>query len=72
MTLAAHQIATRAIGGTVSVTIIRDPADGSAGYAVTYGSRGDQWQSRHRFSDVAQADAGALTLADFLGCEVRG
>lgn len=71
MMLAAHQIATRTIGGTVSVTIIRDPADGTARYAVSYESRGDQWLSRHRFPDVAQADAGAVTLADFLGAEVR-
>ena len=68
----AHQIATRAIGGTVAVTIIRDPAEGSARYAVSYESRGEQWISWHRFPDVAQADAGALVLADFLGCEVRG
>jgi hypothetical protein len=27
--------------------------------------------SRHRFPDVAQADASALTLADFLGAEAR-
>jgi hypothetical protein len=71
MSLTSHQIATRALGGTVHVTIIRDPADGAARYAVAYGSRGNQWLSRHRFPDVAQADAGALTLADFLGAEVR-
>lgn len=72
MTLAAHQIATRTIGGTVSVTIIREPSDGSVRFAVGYESRGEQWISKHRFHDAAQADAGALTLADFLGCEVRG
>lgn len=70
--LFAHQIATRAIGATVSVTTIRDPADGTVRYAVCYDSRGDQWLSRHRYPEVAQAEAGALTLADFLGAEVRG
>lgn len=72
MTLLAHQIATRAIGGTVSVTVIRDPADGLARYAVSYESRGDRWLSRHRFQDIAQAEAGGLALSDFLGCEYRG
>jgi len=42
ITLAPQQITTRAIGGTVGVTIIRDPADGAARYAVTYESRGEQ------------------------------
>ena len=36
MTPAAHQIATKAIGGSVSVTTIRDPADGEERYAVSY------------------------------------
>jgi hypothetical protein len=74
MTEQAHQIATRAIGGTVSVITVRDPADGSARYAVAYKNRGGRqpWLSKHRFPDVAQADAGALRLADFLGCEVCG
>jgi hypothetical protein len=71
MTDMPHQIITRAVGGTVSVTIMRDPSDGSARYAVSYQSAGAEWLSRHRFQDLAQADAGALTLADFLGCEVR-
>jgi hypothetical protein len=34
-----HQIATRALGATVFITSIRDPADGTAKYAVTYKSR---------------------------------
>jgi hypothetical protein len=67
----AHQIITRAVGGTVSVTVVCDPADGIALYAVSYESRASQWLSRHRFHDATQADAGALTLADFLGAEVR-
>ncbi|MCK1517281.1 hypothetical protein IVB22_33215 [Bradyrhizobium sp. 190] len=73
MTDMPHQVITRAIGGTVSVTIIRDPADGAARYAVSYENRGgaQRWLSKHRFPDVDQADAGALTLADFLGAEVR-
>jgi hypothetical protein len=72
MSLLAHQIATRAIGGTVSVTVVRDPADGLARYAVAYESRSDRWLSRHRFQDIAQAEAGGLALSDFLGCEYRG
>jgi hypothetical protein len=71
MTDMPHQIITRAIGGTVSVTIIRDTGDGSLSFAVLYESRGDQWLSRHRFPDADQADAGAIVLADFLGAEVR-
>lgn len=70
MALSAHQIATRAIGGTVSVVIIRDPADGSARHAVSYEGGVTRWLSRHRFPDATQADAGALTLADFLGVEL--
>ncbi|MBR1190079.1 hypothetical protein [Bradyrhizobium sp. AUGA SZCCT0160] len=74
MTEAAHQRITRAIGGTVYVTVLRDPADGSARYAVTYENRGgaERWLSKHRFQDVAQADAGCLALGDFLGAQVRG
>ena len=71
MSVSAHQIATRAIGGTVSVTLVRDPADGSVRHCVAYTSRADQWLSRHRFQDVAQAEAGAITLADFLGADYR-
>ena len=67
MTLLAHQIATRAIGGTVSVTIIRDPADGTPRYAVSYESRSEHWLSRHRFQDVSQADAGAVDSRRFPG-----
>jgi hypothetical protein len=64
-----HQAITRALGGSVSVVVIRDPADGSIRHCVTYNSRGAQWLSRHRFPDVSQAEAGAITLADFLGAE---
>jgi hypothetical protein len=71
-TLLAHQIATRAIGGTVSIATIRDPADGSSRFSVSYESRGDHWLSRHRFQDITQAEAGGLALSDFLGCEYRG
>ncbi|MBR1154507.1 hypothetical protein [Bradyrhizobium sp. JYMT SZCCT0428] len=73
MTQMTHQKITRAIGGTVSVTSIRDPAEGDTKYVVSYQNRGglQPWLSKHHFSDVAQADAGALTLADFLGAEVR-
>jgi hypothetical protein len=70
MTLAAHQIATRALGDTVSVTVIRDPADGAPRFAASYESNASQWRSRHRFHDVAQAEAEAL-MADFLGAELR-
>jgi hypothetical protein len=71
MSLMPHQIVTRAVGGTASVTIIRDPADGAARYAVSYQSGGTEWLSRHRFPDVDQVDAGALVLGDFLCAEVR-
>jgi hypothetical protein len=73
MTDMPHQIITRAIGGTVSVATIRDPAEGKTKYVVSYENRGglQPWLSKHHFPDVAQADAGCLVLADFLGCEVR-
>lgn len=68
----AHQIATRAVGGSVSVAIIRDPADGTSKFVVAYESSAWRWMSRDRFPDVCQAEAGALVLSDFLGCEYRG
>jgi hypothetical protein len=71
MTDMPHQIITRALGATVSVVVIRDPADGTARHAVSYESGASYWLSRHRFPDVAQAEAGCLTLADFLGAEMR-
>ena len=69
----APQIATRALGGEVRVSTMRDPTDGSIRYAVAYsfGSAGTKWLSHHRFQDVDQAQAGAITLADFLGAVVR-
>jgi hypothetical protein len=66
-----HQAITRAIGGEVSITIIRDPADGSIRHCVSYQSRASQWLSRHRFQDVGQAEAGGITLAEFLGADYR-
>ncbi|MBR1151933.1 hypothetical protein [Bradyrhizobium sp. JYMT SZCCT0428] len=73
MTQMPHQIITRAIGGTVYVVTLRDPSGEGASHTVGYENRGgaQRWLSKHRYSDVSQADAGALTLADFLGCEVR-
>jgi hypothetical protein len=73
MTRMAHQIATRAIGGGVRISLVRDPADGSTRYAVayTFGSAGTRWLCRHHFLEISQAEAGALTLADFLGAEYR-
>ena len=71
MTDLAHQIATRAVGGTVAVTSTRDPSAGAVQFAVIYESHGTRWQSCHRFEDVGQADAGALVLGEFLGAEVR-
>jgi hypothetical protein len=71
MTDMPHQIATRAIGGAVSVAIIRDPADGTARYAVVYQSSAWRWMSHHRFHEISHAESGCLTLADFLGAEVR-
>lgn len=70
MTDMPHQIITRAIGATVSVVVIRDPSDGAVRHSVSYDSGATHWLSRHRFPDVVQAEAGALTLADFLGAEM--
>jgi hypothetical protein len=74
MTKAAHQIITRAIGGTVAVRTIRDPGDGSAKYTISYQNRGgaEPWLCKHRFQDLAQADAGCLVLGDFLDAEIVG
>jgi hypothetical protein len=66
-----HQIITKAIGATVSVLVIRDPADGASRHAVSYECGVTHWVSRHLFEDIAQAEAGCLTLADFLGAEAR-
>jgi hypothetical protein len=71
MTDMPHQIITRAIGATVSVLTIRDPADGTSRHVVSYECGITHWVSRHLFQDVAQAEAGCLTLADFLGAEMR-
>jgi hypothetical protein len=65
-------IISRAVGAQVYVTNVRDFTDGTIKYAIAYESRGDRWLSKHRFHEPAQAEAGALTLADWLGCEVRG
>lgn len=56
-TTLVHEVATRSIGGPCQ----RPP---SATWAA-------HWRSRRRFHDVVQANARALTLADFLGVEVR-
>lgn len=71
--LLAHQIATKALGGEVYISAMRDRADGAVSYAVAYrfGTGGTKWLCAHRFQNVDQAQAGAVTLADFLGCEVR-
>jgi hypothetical protein len=53
----------------MSTTVLREH-DGPY-YPVFYESRGSQWLSRHRFHDVAQADAAVIVLAEFLGAEVR-
>jgi hypothetical protein len=66
-----HQIITKALGAEVHVVVIRDVSDGAVTHAVAYESGGTRWLSRHRFPDVAQAEAGCLTLADFLGAEYR-
>jgi hypothetical protein len=71
MTENAHQIATRVVGGSVSVAVVRDPAEGSTKFTVVYESRAFFWQSRHRFQEIEHAQAGARTLSDFLGAELR-
>lgn len=65
-----HQIASRALGAAVFVSTIRDPVDGPR-FAVAYECGPTKWLSRHRFQTVEQAEAGALSLADFLGAEIR-
>jgi hypothetical protein len=74
MKLMPHQIATKAIGGKVYVSSLRDPADGTARYGVvyTFGDATTTWVSRHRFPELAQAEAGCLALSDFLGAEFCG
>jgi len=71
MTLFAHQIATRAAGGVVSVLTIRDRSDGSEQHAVVYDSYGERWLSVCRFADASTADAAASVLGEFIGAEVR-
>lgn len=73
MTEFAHQIATKAAGGEVYVSSLRDPGDGTITYVVAYrfGSSGTKWLCSHRFESVDLAEAGAITLSSFLGCEVR-
>ena len=67
----AAELASAAIGATVHVGAVHDPADGSTRFAVAYESKATRWSSRHRFPEVGQAEAGAVTLADYLGAEVR-
>jgi len=66
-----HQIITGVLGAEVHVAVLRDTSDGSIKHAVAYESGSTRWLSRHRFQDHEQAQAGALTLADFLGAEFR-
>ncbi|MGY4476350.1 hypothetical protein [Bradyrhizobium sp. USDA 3364] len=66
-----QQTISRAVGGSVAIASIRDPADGTVKFTVTYSSRATYWQSRHRFTEVEHAQAGALALSDFLGAEVH-
>lgn len=71
MPMLAHQVATRAAGGTVRVLTIRDRADGTEQHAVAYDSFGERWLSRFRFSDESAADAAAAVLGEFIGAEKR-
>jgi hypothetical protein len=64
--LLAHQIATRAMRGAVSVVVFRDPADGSELHGVAYTSQGAHWLSDRRFIDPSHADAAADVLGEFL------
>ena len=63
----AHQIATRVVGGSVSVVLIRDPSDGAVRHGVRYISGVLEWTSRHCFQELEHAAAGADVLSDFLG-----
>lgn len=67
----AHQIATRAAGGTIRVLTIRDRADGTEQYAVAYDSFGERWLSALRYDDASTADAAAAVLGEFIGAEKR-
>lgn len=71
MPLFAHQIATRAAGGTVRVLTIRDRADGTEQFAVAYDSFGERWLSGLRFGEQSAADAAASVLGEFIGAERR-
>ncbi len=66
MAPSAHQIATRAVRGSVSVVVMRDPADGSERHAVAYTSQGERWLSDRRVDDPSHADAAADVLGEFL------
>jgi hypothetical protein len=63
----ARQIATRAVGGAVDAVPFRDPCDGTTAFGVRYRSRGGEWVSPCRFTDIDRAEAGALVLSQFLG-----
>lgn len=67
----AVEIATKTVGGVVSVASVRDIVDGGTTYSVSYTSRASYWLSRHRFDEADRAEAAAHILADFLGAEVR-
>ena len=71
MTDMPHQIISRSLGAEVHVVVIRDASDGTVRHTVAYQSGPTRWLSRHRFPDHEQAQAEALTLADFLGAEYR-
>ena len=69
--LFADQIAARALRGTVSICLVRDPRDGTFKHGVRYQHAGEDWISRCQFIDVDMANAAALTLSDYLGAEYR-
>jgi hypothetical protein len=59
------------LGGTVSVTINLDPADSTVRYAMSDEGAAMRLLSRGGFAEIGQAEADAVTLADFLGAEAR-
>lgn len=62
-----HQVATRHLGGTVSVAERRDLTEPDRFFVVTYRDRAGQWQSG-KVEGINEANAAGIVLAEFLGC----
>lgn len=62
-----HQLATKRLGGVVSVAICRDRLEPGTRYTVVYSDRAGVWQSP-AMDDEGGANTAAMVLAEFLGC----